>query len=29
MNIALGLMSFAFTVTMAIPLVGPMLLRGF
>lgn len=26
MNLALGLMSFAFTVTMAIPLLGPMLL---
>lgn len=26
MNIALGLMSFGFTVVMAIPLLGPMLL---
>jgi len=29
MNLALGLMSFGFTVTMAIPLVGPMLLQAF
>lgn len=29
MNIALGLMSFGFTVVMAIPLVGPMLLQAF
>ena len=28
MNIALGLMSFGFAVTMAIPLVGPILLHA-
>ena len=28
MNIALSLMAFGFTVTMAIPIVGPMLLAG-
>ncbi len=29
MKIALALMSFGFAVTMAIPLVGPMLLNAF
>ncbi len=29
MNLALGLMSFGFAIVMAIPIVGPMLLRGF
>ena len=28
MNLALGLMTFGFTVVMAIPIVGPMLLHA-